>query len=65
MINEEPKININGWFELREVSSILGVSKSTILRWTRKNLMMCRYRRLNRRRIWSGKEIIKIWRMII
>ena len=62
MVPTLPDIEMNSRYELKDVAAILGVSPSTIHRWTRKGLMICQYRRANNRRVWTGKEIMRIWK---
>ena len=62
MISTEPQIPLNARYELRQVAEILRVDRSTILRWTHTGMMSCSIRRANRRRVWTGAEIIRVWR---
>lgn len=62
MVANEPQITPSAKFELREVAKILDVHASTVLRWTRMGLMNCTIRKTNHRRVWTGAEIIKVWR---
>lgn len=62
MIEREPIVDVNGKYELLAVSSILQVSRSSVLRWTKKGLMRCNVRRCNNRKVWSGSEILRFWR---
>ena len=52
MVPTLPDIEMNSRYELKDVAAILGVSPSTIHRWTR----------ANNRRVWTGKEIMRIWK---
>ena len=62
MINTEPKVDNNARFELREAAEILGVSTSSITKWTAAGLMRAGRKRLNGRRCWTGAELIRAWR---
>lgn len=62
MVASEPKINPDAKYELRQVAKILDVHISTIDRWTRLGLMHCTIRKTNHRRVWTGTEIIRVWR---
>lgn len=53
---------INARYELKAAADILGVSKSTVLRWTRQGLLKCSIRRSNGRRVWTGAELLRFWR---
>ena len=62
MTNTEPKVQPTAKYELQEVAKLLGVHKSTVLRWTNLGHMNCSIRKTNHRRVWTGAEIIKVWR---
>lgn len=62
MVETEPKIPLGARYELRQTAALLGVDRSTILRWTNLGLMSCSIRRTNHRRVWTGAEIIRVWR---
>ncbi len=62
MRTEQPNVIENARYELRETAEALGVNASTITRWTRAGLMRCQIRKTNRRQVWTGAEIIRIWR---
>lgn len=61
MIANLPHVDSAGRYSLADTARILGVSPSTILRWTRAGHMRCLYRPVNHRPTWSGEEIIRVW----
>ena len=63
MKTETNSIKPDAIYELKEAAAALGVSPSTIHRWTHRGLIICRYRRINKRRVWSGRELIKAWKL--
>lgn len=65
MVNSKPDLGDNSFFELREAAAVLGVSKSTIQRWTNEGLLKCSIRKTNRRKVWSGQELVKAWTMMM
>lgn len=65
MVNSKPDLCDNSFFELREAATVLGVSKSTIQRWTTEGFLKCSIRKTNRRKVWSGQELIKVWKMMM
>lgn len=65
MVADEPDVIPSARYTARETAQYLGVSPSTVRRWTRIGLMRCNYRRINRRPVWTGEEIIRAWKSII
>ncbi len=65
MIHGKPEVELSAKYSLSETALKLQVSPSTIIRWTRSGQMRCQYRRINRRPVWTGEEILRIWRTII
>lgn len=65
MIYVKPEVELSAMYSLSETALKLQVSPSTIIRWTRAGLMRCQFRRINRRPVWSGEEIVKIWKTMI
>ena len=62
MTTNTPKVKPDDKYELRETAQLLGVHATTVLRWTRIGLLRCSIRRINGRRVWTGKEILSFWR---
>ena len=62
MISTSPTVIPTARYELRYVAKALGVAPSTVLRWTRQGKMHCSFRKTNHRRVWTGSEIIRIWK---
>ena len=62
MIVNDSHIKPAAKYELREAAMLLGVSKSTIQRWTKEGILKCQVRTVNNRRIWTGAELISAFR---
>ena len=65
MVTKEPNVSPDERFELRDTARILGVSPSTISKWTAAGKIRCSFQKLNGRRCWRGKDIIQAWRVLI
>lgn len=63
MVNSEPLVKKENHYDLQETARLLEVSSSTISRWTAQGKMCCKVLRVNHRRVWTGAEILKIWRL--
>ena len=61
MTSERPNVSPTARYELREVAQLLGVCKGTILRWTNENKLACGYRRISKRKVWTGADILRFW----
>lgn len=63
MIQVQPQVDPSARLELREVAALFRVSKSSVLRWTSSGLLRCGgLRRSNRRKYWTGAELIRFWK---
>lgn len=62
MTKTEPVVIESAQYELRDAAEALGVSTSCIIKWTEKGLLRAGRKRLNGRRFWTGKEILRAWR---
>lgn len=61
MIATKPKVETNGRYELQAASNALGVNKTTLLRYTHEGKIKAGIKRSNKRRYWTGAEIIRFW----
>lgn len=61
MTNEIPKVDRKGKYELKAASAALGVNGSTLLRYTHMGLITCGIKKCNKRRYWTGEELIRFW----
>lgn len=62
MVTNEPNVQYLERYSLAMTAKILGVSPSTIKRWTRAGKMKCSHRQINNRPTWSGEEILRVWK---
>ena len=63
MVNEEPKVIPSARYELREAAEILGVSPTTLSKWTNEGKIKYGIKKVNGRRFWLGSELLRAWRM--
>ncbi len=61
MTNTKPQVDENAKLELREAALALKVSPSTIQKWTAAGKMKSGTKKVNGRKFWTGKEIIRVW----
>lgn len=62
MTTTKPIIDPSARLELRDAAAALGVTKSTILRWSAEGRLACGVKKCNGRRFWTGSELIKFWK---
>lgn len=62
MTNTKPKVNPDGRYELKDAAEALLIDRSTLLRYTHKGEIRCGIRKSNGHRVWTGAEIIRLWR---
>lgn len=59
---EEPKVADTGRYNTTEACKALGIHRNTLKSYCRKGYIKCTYSRVNRRPLYSGIEIKKLWR---
>ena len=64
MINTSPSVDPKGRYELKAASAALGISRSTLLRWTQQGYLKCSIRKSNKRKVWAGEDLIKFWKSV-
>ena len=58
---KQPEVIKNAYYEVREAAAVLGVSDTTLYRWTASIPLHTATRKSNGRRVWSGSELIKAY----
>lgn len=61
MVSIVPQVEKNGRYELQAAANALGVNKATLLRYTHQGKIKAGIKRANRRRYWTGAELIRFW----
>lgn len=61
MTNVKPKVNLQGRYSVREVCTILGISRETLRRKTLGGIIPVYYRKANMRPYYIGSDIIAYW----
>ena len=63
MTNEQPQLNMQGRYTVRETCDYLGISRETLRRHTIKGHIKVKYRRSNGRPYYIGSDILTFWRI--
>ncbi len=62
MVSDEPKVTATSRYSVEETSTLLGVNKRTLYRYTASGKIRCGYRRVSGRRFYFGSEILRCWK---
>ncbi len=62
MLATEPRVSENGRYSLREACELLGVHKTTMIRWVKEGKIRYGIRRSNYRKFYLGRELVRFWR---
>lgn len=62
MVNEEPKVSMNGQYSTNDTAKLLGVSRTTLWRMADARMIKCSSHLSNGRRFYYGHEILRFWR---
>lgn len=61
MTTSEPNVPDTGLYSITEAAEILGISTRTILRHVNAQMIRCKIRKCNNRRVFTGREIKRYW----
>lgn len=62
MIATEPRVAETGRYSQEETSKLLGVHRSTVIRWAKEGKIKYGIRRSNSRKFYLGREIVRCWK---
>lgn len=62
---EKPKIIEDARYSVREVTQMLGISRSTLYRYTEKGVIKCGRRRTNGRPFYTGRSVLQLWMAVL
>jgi len=65
MTNERPDVAPEGRYSVKEVTQMLGISRSTLYRYTEKGIVRCGYRRTNGRPFYTGRSVLQLWLAVL
>ena len=60
----EPEVAMNGQYPVTETARLLGVHRTTLMRYVKSGLIKCSYRRTGRK-FFYGREIVRCWKACI
>lgn len=62
MIATEPRVAENARYSLNEASEILGIHRTTLIKWAKEGKIRYGVRRSNSRKFYLGREILRCWK---
>lgn len=62
---EEPKVADGGRYTVTETCKALGIHRNTLRRWLQAGKIHCKFRKLDNRKVFEGREIKKVWRIAL
>ena len=65
MTTNKPDVSPAGRYDTKSTCSILGISRSTLMRYRNQGIIRPWYHKANMRPYFKGSDIIKLWLMVI
>lgn len=62
---DEPQVTDNGRYSVMETCRALGINRSTLRRWVNAGKIQCKFRKIDNRKVFEGREIKKAWRIAL
>ena len=62
---EKPKVIEDARYSVGEVTQMLGISRSTLYRYTEKGIVKCGRRRTNGRPFYTGRSVLQLWMAVL
>lgn len=62
---EKPKVIEDARYSVREVTQMLGISRSSLYRYTEKGIVKCGRRRTNGRPFYTGRSVLQLWMAVL
>lgn len=63
MVNNRPRVALEGQYSMTEAATLLGVDRKTIYRWRKCGYLKTKTHRFNRRPFILGREILKLYEL--
>ena len=65
MNNSKPQVIEDARYSVKEVTQMLGISRSTLYRYTENGIVKCGRRRANGRPFYTGRAVLQLWLAVI
>ncbi len=61
MTATRPSVALDGRYTVTQTCAALGIHRATLLRYTKRGAIRAAFRRVDGRKVYVGKDIIKLW----
>lgn len=61
MVHDEPNVILTSRYDTKEACTLLGITRKTLLRYTKYGTIKCGYRKATMKRFYTGLAILKFW----
>lgn len=65
MTSTRPDVHADGRYSINEMTALLGISRSTLRRYTDKGVIKCGRRRTNGRPFYTGRAVLQLWMAVL
>lgn len=65
MTSTRPNVYEDGRYSIGEVTAMLGISRSTLRRYTDNGVIKCGRRRTNGRPFYTGRAVLQLWMAVL
>lgn len=60
-----PLVALDGRYSVTETCAVLGIHRGTLQRYTKKGFIKVHFRRADSRKVYEGRDIIRLWLALI
>lgn len=65
MTTIEPQVVLTGRYNVTETANVLKIHRNTLRAHTDSQFIKCNYNRYNKRKFYTGAEIIRYWKAML
>ena len=58
---ERPSVTLDGRYTVMQTCRALGIHRGTLARYVERGIIKPHYRRVDRRKVYTGRDIIRLW----
>lgn len=62
---DEPVVNVTSRYDINQTCKLLGISRKTLLKYTKYGLIRCGFRKETMKKFYTGLEILRFWRAAV
>lgn len=58
----KPNVSLDGRYTVTQTCKALGIHRNTLARYTASHAIKCSYRKADHRKVYTGENIIRLWK---